>query len=402
MDARNLVEELPEGFQEAAARRLRPAEQIVISLRGSIGEALVVTGKRVLVLRERETGTSPEIDAHVHWLGTIRSVQAAAEGTAGILKIETSQPAPGQDTARIYFPAGDLAKFTAAAEVISAMAKQFADSQREDEGSRAQHGAAACPTCGARTAERAGYCHECGTQLAPICAFCGRPALEGASYCPGCGNEFVEQPTSCPNCKARIMPYQLFCRQCGAVLGVSCAGCGSAVVPGDRHCRTCGRLLGSPDAAAARAVRNRAADIQERQTAPAQPEPQEAQPSEPVSDAEAHNRRGRELFEQEDFEGAIREFQAAVSLDPGNASYHCNLAVAYDENDQDDLALGKYEKTLELDPNDLTALLSLGYLYSENEQPEWAKQVWDRILQIAPTSPEAQEVQDNLRHQGQL
>jgi Tfp pilus assembly protein PilF len=76
--------------------------------------------------------------------------------------------------------------------------------------------------------------------------------------------------------------------------------------------------------------------------------------------------------------------------------------VAFDEDDQDELALQEYEKTLELDPNDLTALLSLGYMYNESDEPDKAKQAWNRILQVAPLSAEAQEVQDSLRHQSEL
>jgi Flp pilus assembly protein TadD len=118
--------------------------------------------------------------------------------------------------------------------------------------------------------------------------------------------------------------------------------------------------------------------------------------------AEQHNQRGRELFDSEDLEGAIREFQLAVEADPGNASYHCNLAVAYDEHEQDTEALAEYENTLRLDANDLTALLSLGYMYNENEEVDKAKESWNRVIQIAPDTAEAQEAQTNLDNLGKL
>ena len=89
-------------------------------------------------------------------------------------------------------------------------------------------------------------------------------------------------------------------------------------------------------------------------------------------------------------------------MEPENAGYHCNLAVAYDECDRDAEALVEYQKTLQLKPDDLTALLYLGYMYSENDEFDKAQQYWGQILRIAPDSAEAQEVQQNLRHQGEL
>jgi len=133
-----------------------------------------------------------------------------------------------------------------------------------------------------------------------------------------------------------------------------------------------------------------------------EPPPGAEQPAPPTSAAEQHNLRGRELFDAEDYTGAISEFQAAAQMEPSNASYHCNLGVAYDENDQDDLALAEYEKTLAIDPNDLTALLSLGYMYNETGDADKAKAAWNHILEVAPQSAEAQEAQENLRHQGDL
>ena len=46
--------------------------------------------------------------------------------------------------------------------------------------------------------------------------------------------------------------------------------------------------------------------------------------------------------------------------------------------------------------------MSIGYMYSEKDEFDKSKEAWDRILQIAPDSAEAQEVQQNLRHQGEL
>jgi len=134
----------------------------------------------------------------------------------------------------------------------------------------------------------------------------------------------------------------------------------------------------------------------------AQSVPASAAQATPSASAAEHNKKGQELYESGDVELAIREFKAAVELDPGNASYHCNLAIAYDDAEQDDLALIEYEATLGLDPDDTTALLSLGYMYNENEEYDKAQAMFARVLDADPNSPEADEARVNLRSQNNL
>ena len=54
--------------------------------------------------------------------------------------------------------------------------------------------------------------------------------------------------------------------------------------------------------------------------------------AEPVTaEAEALNAQGIAAYEGERFDEAIALFRRAVALDPSNATFHCNLAVAYGE-----------------------------------------------------------------------
>jgi Tfp pilus assembly protein PilF len=182
-----------------------------------------------------------------------------------------------------------------------------------------------------------------------------------------------------------------------------------SIQPGWKHCANCGRLLGS-DRLDPRAAMNAQRRLQEMRASEAERDQPIKTVPETHSDvsavstfvAEDYNRRGLKFFEEGDLEQAVREFKTAVEIEPENTSYHCNLAVAYDENDEDELAFAEYFKTLELDPKDLTALLSLGYMYNEHDERDKAEEVWNKVLAIAPDSPEAQEVRENLRHQDQL
>jgi len=175
---------------------------------------------------------------------------------------------------------------------------------------------------------------------------------------------------------------------------------------GWKYCASCGKQLGTSYIGASRSFpmpsHAPAVEIEVPVPSGTQEPAQEPPKTDSVSEAEAHNTRGREFFEAEDLEHAISEFEAAVTGEPGNGSYHCNLAVAYDEAERDEEALAEYEKTLQIDSNDLTALLSLGYMYNEGQQPDKAQEVWSRILKVAPDSAEAQEVRGNLSNQGKL
>lgn len=378
-----------------------PDEQIVASLPGSYGEALVLTDKRVFLVREQTSGANPDLDIYAHWLSAVSNAHAEAQGTGGTLQLTLKQPQSDPESTRIEFAAYDLEKFEAVAKLIVSMMGSI-QSSRDPETLAKASAERKCPKCAAAVLGDDAFCIWCGEQLGPICSYCGKGATAGAEYCRGCGNKMLELPVSCQSCGSRITRWQTYCGECGSILVMSCAGCGAMIFATDKHCRNCGRTLGTDkvDPRAARALHNRVTCAQ--QTAPRQDQKEEAATSPAPSAAEAHNQHGRELFEQEDVEGALREFRAAVALEPLNSCYSCNLAVAYDEAGEDDLALAQYEKTLELDPNDLTALLSLGYMYSESDEPELARTTWNRILEIAPLSAEAKEARDNLRHQEEL
>jgi len=119
-------------------------------------------------------------------------------------------------------------------------------------------------------------------------------------------------------------------------------------------------------------------------------------------EAERFNEEGTRLYEENDLAGAIAAFRRAVALDPDNASYHTNLAVALDEDEQDADALAAYERAIELDPRQTTALLNLGYMYSESERYEEARQVWEQVIRVDPRSADAEEARQNLRNLDEL
>ncbi len=428
----NLKQDLSMMLDAELKKQLAPGESVEISLPGSFGEALAVTNRRAIVIRDCEGGVNAKCGVHSYPLAMVKGAEATSSGMGGYIELKLSQTPDNQDAARVYFPSYDMAKFKAAAERIGSAA--LSQAAPEAPAASAQSPAAVpasaaeqatCPNCDARVDAEAVFCGQCGMQIRARCATCGGSSPMGSAFCESCGVKFEEFHTECHKCGTRVSRWQTYCTECGSILQQACAACGASVIDSWKYCPNCGRQLGSRSidmrSNFARRLRERAATetdqgepaaqststimgstpTVERPPAPT-PQPAAAAPAQQAAPAEQHNQRGRQLFDDGDLEGAIREFQSAVSLEPRNASFHCNLAIAYDENGQDDEALAEYERTLQLDPNDLTALLSLGYMYNENDQPDKAEEVWNRILEVAPHSAEAQEVQENLRHQEEL
>lgn len=400
----NLKQDLSMLLETALKEHLVPGESVEISLPGSFGEALAVTNKRVLVIRECGNANM-KCDVYVYPFEAITGADVNSSGMGGYIEIKLSQPPSNQDEARVYFPSYEQVKFQAAAvfvnEAVASKAKPSisisALSSSEAEGLLRK-----CQDCGAALSAESAFCGQCGRQVASICKVCGSASPAGSKFCRGCGVEMWEYRPECSKCGARVQRWYTYCPQCGSILQQLCAVCGGWVIDNWKYCPHCGRLLGSESIDMRSSFVGRL-----REHEAAKPIKGKAQAVSAVSTkfpdaAEEHNRRGSQLFDDGDIGGAIREFQAAIDLDPQNASYHCNLAIAYDANEQDSEALVEYEKALRLDPNDLTALLSVGYLYNENDQPERAIQYWNRILEIAPDSAEAQEAMENLRHLQEL
>lgn len=408
----NLVQYLPSDLDNTFHGALVPGESVLIALPGALGEALAATNRRVVVIRE--ISPTEGIKVFSYPLANITDVTIGSSTSGGKLTVETPDPVD-EDHRTIYFATYDKNKFEAAAERIRGLlavahasrsyirdAAPVPSQQAQVSAPSSVIAANACASCGTVVNERDAFCAQCGVKIRDICQICSSTMPIGANYCAHCGSESTPTQVQCPSCGARanaaIMAY---CPKCGTSLSGKCASCGGSIVYDWPRCRYCGRELGV-DRTAGRGFRmHREREIAE--TAKASSSPDETEVEETTeTPAAGHNAKGAELFDEESYTEAIDEFRRAVMLEPDNASYHCNLAVAYDEVEQDDDARREYERTLELNPNDTTALLYLGYLLNENDEPEQASEMWRRLVDIAPGSPEAEEAQQNLRAQETL
>lgn len=76
--------------------------------------------------------------------------------------------------------------------------------------------------------------------------------------------------------------------------------------------------------------------------------------------AKDHVERGRKLYAQGDLDGSIREYRAAVRLDPGVAAAHYLLGLALGYKDDTEGEISEYRAALRINPNIADAHLWLG------------------------------------------
>jgi Flp pilus assembly protein TadD len=74
----------------------------------------------------------------------------------------------------------------------------------------------------------------------------------------------------------------------------------------------------------------------------------------------------------------------ALSLDPNNYIYTVNVAKAYSDSGQKDLAIQKYEQALNLNGNDYLNWNSLGNLYFETGNMEQAMNAYNKAILLNP------------------
>lgn len=403
----DMKKELSMALQNELNRQVIGSETVLLSLPGSFGEAIAATDRRVLIIRDCDSGATPGCAAYSYNLADIKGVEEISSATGGYIELQLVKPVSDKDSGRVYFPSYDVSLFKSAADAISQLvAEKSASVSKSAPGAVIAANNGLCSKCGSKVDERAVFCGNCGEQLREVCAECSGASPVGSMFCIVCGKNLAQFTPACAQCGARVQRWMSYCTECGSSQHQSCLACGSTIQPNWRHCGNCGRLLGSGefDPRTSRAAMNRLDSFKEAQRGQEEPSETQPAPTPAVTPDEAaqHNSSGRALFEADDLAGAILEFALAVNLDPNNGSYRCNLAVAYDENDQNDLAFLEYYKALEIDPNDVTALLSLGYMYNERDEMDKAEQVWGKIIEIAPHSPEANEVRQNLSHQDEL
>jgi peptidoglycan/xylan/chitin deacetylase (PgdA/CDA1 family)/uncharacterized caspase-like protein len=112
--------------------------------------------------------------------------------------------------------------------------------------------------------------------------------------------------------------------------------------------------------------------------------------------AASHLNKGDSLFRERRYEEALKEFQAAVKLDPNSAVAANNVGWAWNKLGDIDEAIRWTETAKTIDPNRAVAYQNLADLYYQLNRSEDARVNYEKYLQLAPNSPYAPTVRARL------
>ncbi|SPE55718.1 conserved hypothetical protein [Verrucomicrobia bacterium] len=104
---------------------------------------------------------------------------------------------------------------------------------------------------------------------------------------------------------------------------------------------------------------------------------------------EAMNGIGVSLVAQDEPERAIRQFKAALQLDPSFSAARVNLAVALANRREIPAAMTQYQTALQLDTNNVAARINLAKLLSGQGKPDQAMALLQEALRLKPDEPVA-------------
>jgi cytochrome c-type biogenesis protein CcmH/NrfG len=103
---------------------------------------------------------------------------------------------------------------------------------------------------------------------------------------------------------------------------------------------------------------------------------------------------------------AIRAYEKALSLQPGNPDVITDLGTMYRLAGQPQKAVALFREANEIDPNHFNSLYNLGVvLLHDLDDIPGAARAWEAFLRVGPQGPQAERIRailQNLRSQGKL
>ncbi|WP_029214901.1 tetratricopeptide repeat protein [Kallotenue papyrolyticum] len=113
--------------------------------------------------------------------------------------------------------------------------------------------------------------------------------------------------------------------------------------------------------------------------------------------AQSHYQRGTLLAARERWDEALREYQAALALDPSPYGILVSMADVLWKSDRVDDAKGMLLKAIQLAPDIKEAYKHLGAIYRQQQQDQLAIQMYEKALEIDPNDTEISNILQDLR-----
>lgn len=113
-------------------------------------------------------------------------------------------------------------------------------------------------------------------------------------------------------------------------------------------------------------------------------------------DPQKYTKSGMEKLQNNDFEGAIADFNKAIELDPKNAVAYLNRANARFGIGDLDCAVADFDKAIELKPDDANGYIGRATIFLALHEIEKAEQNVSKALEIDPNNPAAQTIKGQI------
>ncbi len=105
---------------------------------------------------------------------------------------------------------------------------------------------------------------------------------------------------------------------------------------------------------------------------------------------------GNAFYEMRRFPDAIRWYEEADSLAPGNVNVITDLGTSYFYSGQPQKALDLFAKSLAIDPVHPQTLHNLGVVHQSIHQHDEAVQAWQKLLDAHPDYAHADEIREQI------
>lgn len=106
---------------------------------------------------------------------------------------------------------------------------------------------------------------------------------------------------------------------------------------------------------------------------------------------------GNLYFDSEQYNEAIKWYNAALEIQPKDANVSTDLGIAFYYTNQPDRALQQFERSLEIDPKHTKTLLNIGVVRAWGKQDlDGAAKAWEKVIEVAPNSEEAARAKQGL------
>jgi len=104
---------------------------------------------------------------------------------------------------------------------------------------------------------------------------------------------------------------------------------------------------------------------------------------------------GNIYYDARQYPDAIRYYEMALTLQPGNADVTTDLGTAYWYTGNPDKAIDMFKKSLKIRPNHAGTLFNMGVVEWQGKMdPASAITAWEQLLRTNPDYPQKQQIED--------